>query len=246
MVTLYPPGVGFVLCAVIQRPPYGGAENLYNLSVPRVIVSLSNKAQNLIIAPADAVLLGSAQICDVTDRIQLLKLARLERLGDKMSGLCVVRHLSPNFVSFDTSMNLASGADVVLDMGGINRLHGQIVGRIKNHYQMALTEICDPRRIILDETEMVGGKKNRKARFSMAKPIAVQTKFSVFPSKLLNISTRGARFSLDRPLDIFGSVKISANGCDIVAGDITWKSASECGLKFRQEMLRDELARWLA
>jgi hypothetical protein len=209
-------------------------------------MSPSNSAHHLITAPADAHLFGNAQVCDVIDRIQLLKLARLEKLGDEISGLCVVRHLSPNFVSFDTSMNLGSGADVVLDMGGINRLHGQIVGRIKNHYQMALTESCDPRRIILDEAEMAGGKRNRKARFSIAKPIAVQTKFSVFPSKLLNISTRGARFSLDRPLNMFGSVKISAHGCDIVVGDITWKSASECGLKFRHEMLKDELARWLA
>jgi hypothetical protein len=246
VVTLYPPGVGFVLCAVIQRPPYGGAENLYNLSVPKVIMSLSSSSQHLIIAPEDAHLLRNAQICEVTERIQLLKLARLEKVGGRMSGLCVVHHLSPNFVSFDTSLNLGSGVDVVLDMGGITRLHGQVVGRIKNHYQMALTESCDPRRIILDEVEIKGAKKSRKARFSIAKPIAVQTKFSVFPSKLLNISTRGARFSLDRPLNMFGSVKISANGCDVVAGDITWKSSSECGVKFRHEMLRDELARWLA
>jgi hypothetical protein len=209
-------------------------------------MSLSSNAQHLIIAPEDAHLIGNPQTCDVKDRIQLLKLARLEKLGGRTSGLCIVRQLSPNFVSFDASMNLGSGVDVVLDMGGTNRLHGQIVGRIKNHYQMALDEICDPRRIIFDEPDMAGGKKNRKARFSIAKPIAVQTKFSVFPSKLLNISTRGARFSLDRPLGIFGSVKISANGCDIVAGDISWKSPSECGLKFRREMLRDELARWLA
>lgn len=207
-------------------------------------MSLAHKTQNLMIAPADAFRLDDENR-EIADRIQLFKMARFENVADGMSGLCIVRHLSPNFASFDTSMDLVSGDNVILDMGGCAPLHGQIVGRIKKHCQMALTASCDPRRIIQDETGTKGARKNRKSRFSLAKPIAVQTKSSIFPAKLINISTRGASFSFDRPIDTLGNVKISAPDCDIVAGDITWKNSRKCGFKFHQELSVDALAGWL-